>query len=209
MVSQRPADPVANAMRVMRNLQAEREASIVVPGRGVDRLIARLLDAGVFGVLAYALTGFASLAGLSGGGEERSFRLTNEDGPLTYWGPTSLSLNVLGALATCVALLVLYEVLCHRYLGATPGKRRTQLLIVDAATLAPASAPRLLVRTLVWGVPLAFGILTLFHSIFYSWGSFAIVFAMYLWSRRDRAQGHPFWDFVARTRVITSEPPAP
>lgn len=96
-----------------------------------------------------------------------------------------------------------------RALGATPGKRRTQLAIVDTATFEPASYRRLLMRTLVWGLPLAFGILTVFYSMLYCWVSFAIVFAMYLWSRRDDSEGRPLWDVVAGTRVVTTDPLQP
>jgi hypothetical protein len=147
---------------------------------------------------------------LGGNGEERPFQLSNDDGSsLVHWGPTSISATVLIVYAAFVAVFVLYELLFQRYLGATPGKRRTQLVIVDTATLEQVTAPRLVLRTLVWAVPLAFGILTAFHSILYCWSSFAIVFGMYLWSRRDDAAGRPFWDVVAGTRVVTSEPPAP
>jgi hypothetical protein len=196
-------------MRVMRDLKAERAATVVIPGRGTDRLIARLLDAGVFSIIAYLTMPLLELVGFTGGTEAAPPGDDGEFEIIVAWGPAAMSWIAFAVLAVVVAMFVSYELLSHRHLGATPGKRRTQLRIVDAASLSRATARQLVLRTVVWAVPLAFGIFTIFHSIFYSWGSFAILVAMYLWSRREGARGRPFWDVVAGTRVVTTEPPAP
>jgi hypothetical protein len=209
MATDRSSNPVDEAMRVMRDLRAERDTTVVVGGRGVDRFIARLIDAGMLVVALYILTGIAARAGLIREGDPGPDASDDKPLALVAWSPTALPWVAFMALFVFVAIFVLYELISHRVLGATPGKRRTQLAIVDSVSRAPASTPRLTLRTLVWAIPLSFGLVTAFDSLLYSWGSFGVVFAMYLWSRREDARGRPFWDVVAGTRVVTTDPPLP
>ena len=121
------------------------------------------------------------------------------------WGPAPLNLLFFEALVLVVAMLAAYEVLWTAWRGATLGKKRMQLQVVDAANFEPVVPARMLLRSLLWSLPFTFAVLTRFYSVFFAWGAFALLAAMYCWRFRDDSGGRPLWDVLAGTHVITTD----
>ena len=95
------------------------------------------------------------------------------------WGPAPLNLLFFEALVLVVAML--------------------------AAYFEPVVPARMLLRSLLWSLPFTFAVLTWFYSVFFAWGAFALLAAMYCWRFRDDSGGRPLWDVLAGTHVITTD----
>jgi hypothetical protein len=121
------------------------------------------------------------------------------------WGPSALNLLFFGTLVLAVAMVAVYEVLWTAWRGATFGKNRTQLQVVDATNFEPAVPVRLLLRTMLWATPFTFAMLTWFYSVLFAWGALALLAGMYCWRLREDSGGRPLWDVLAGTHVITTD----
>lgn len=206
MASDHPESPEADrAAQVMRSIQREREETVAVPGRTIDRFLARLIDGVTVALLGYVAAGAYELVRLAVvGPSPMSFA---PPVPEASFGPQAINAVIVFSWLAIVAGVIAYEVLWARVFGATPGRRRTQLRIVDARTFEPASRRALMLRTVVWAAPLSFGILNWYYSVFFAWTSIAVFIGMYLWRYREDSGGRPLWDVVAGTHVITLDAP--
>ncbi len=192
------------AVAVMSSLQRERDATIAVPGSRSDRFLGRLIDVVLVGALGYGLLTVADLIYfLVTGAEKRD--LGGADETVTAVGAADLNMPILAAWLIIIALVVGYEMLFTSVLGATPGKRRTQLQVVDSVAYQPALPPKLLLRSLAFAVPLTFAVLTWFYSLLFAWSAVAVLIGMWCWRFREDSGGRPLWDVVAGTHVITTD----
>jgi hypothetical protein len=69
----------------------------------------------------------------------------------------------------------------------------------------PASIPRLLARSALLALPLSFGLLMWFASMFYAWLSVAVVLTMFGWLRRESATPQTLYDRWAGTQVVSAD----
>ncbi len=194
-------DPAGDlAVAVFSSIETERGETVAIPGRRVDRFVARLMDGMIVNIPLYLATAAISSLhrpGANLGGESTDLRVA--------LGPAAWNGALPEALLVFVAVLAAYEVLFTAWRGATFGKRKTQLRIVDQSRIEPAVPARILLRTIIWALPLSLAILTWFYSILFAWSAFALLTGMYCWRFREDSGGRPLWDVLAGTDVISTD----
>jgi uncharacterized RDD family membrane protein YckC len=207
MASDRPVTFADRAVETLRQFEEERERRPAYRAPALDRVLARLIDGGI--VFCLVLAAIVADHRLRGEPEDTPMPgatvtgdpSTEDEPPLISWGPGGLApVGVLVILAAA-GVFVLYEVGTTMSMGASPGKRILGVRVVRASDRGSPETWRLILRSTILAVPLAFAVLSGTSSLFYGWLGRGTTIAMFAWIRRDGAQ--TLYDRWAGTQVIS------
>ncbi len=205
-------DSAADAVALMRSIDADRRARPIPRPALAMRFASRLFDCVVFALLTVVLlSAFLSIAEPPPDPESTAQIPTSTSAladteMFVNWGPVGVSWATAAAFCLVLVAFVTLEVVQTRVFGATVGKRWNRIRIVSASGAGVAGSLQIAVRSAVLALPFVVVVVFWFASVLYAWAGLGTLIAFGVLIRRDEHQRGPH-DKLARTEVVSAEPP--